>query len=98
VIAPDSTLYVHGLRFLEYVGSILGILGGFLVTSLQPRTRWWAFILWLISDVLWVTYAILTHQYGLMGQYLIFGGTSFLGWYRLHQYFRVVFTPPSKGQ
>lgn len=76
------------LHFLEYLGSLLGVLGGFLVTSLTPRTRWWAFIVWLISDVVWIVYGCITGQYGLCIQYVVYSGTSGLGWWRLNEYFK----------
>src|SRR5580658_5984605 len=75
------------LRLLEYLGSLLGVLGAFLITSLIPRTRWWAFIIWLISDVAWIVYGVSTGQYGLVGQFSVYCGTCLLGWWRLQKYF-----------
>ncbi len=71
------------LALLQYTGSISGIVAAIMVTSLRPRVRWLAFLIWALSDVLWIVYGSLTDQWGLTAQYILYTGTSLLGWWRL---------------
>ena len=61
---------------LEWIGFVLSVFGGVLVAYKQ-RT---GFMVWIISNVILITFSILTNLWGLMLMYLFFLGTAILGW------------------
>ena len=66
--------------YLELISAILGISGGIL-NVLKNK---WGFALWVIGNTLWVIYGIVTKQYFLMLQYIVFVAIAIWGfkaWY-----------------
>ena len=65
----------------EWSGAILGMTGSLMMSVNQPWSKW-AWAIWLVSNLLLLTYAITRRSYGLITMQLFFTCTSVLGFYR----------------
>lgn len=63
---------------LEFVSAALGIAGALLLAT---KSRWagWAFVLWLASNLGWVTFGVTHGMWALVAQHLAFSITSAIG-------------------
>ena len=68
---------------LDYtiIATILSILGGFLVTSLSVDIRFYGYIIWIISNAIWLVYFYRTKQYNPAILFTIYLVTSIIGAY-----------------
>jgi nicotinamide riboside transporter PnuC len=64
--------------WLEWSGSILGVLGALLLALNIPRSGW-GFALFLASNVCWIAFAVERGLSGLLFMQMVFTGTSLVG-------------------
>lgn len=72
---------------LEWFGALLGLCGASLLAS-HHRYCGWGFLAFLLSNLCWIGFALLTGAYGLLLMQLGFTLTSVVG------FFRWVLIPP----
>ncbi|AEC18849.1 hypothetical protein PT7_0309 [Pusillimonas sp. T7-7] len=72
---------------LEWTGALLGLSGAALLAA-HHRYSGWGFLAFLISNLCWIGFAVLTSAFGLLVMQLGFMLTSVLG------FFRWVLMPP----
>ena len=72
---------MFSLSLAESAGSAMGVLGSLLLAS---HTRWspWGWVFFLMSNLCWIFYAVMSQAHGLLIQQIVFTGTSLLGVYR----------------
>lgn len=51
---------------LKWGATIISVIGGLCVTQIDPHVRIFAFMIWLISNTLWILYAKLERDYPVM--------------------------------
>lgn len=68
-------------EILQWLGCATGAAGSLLLAA-KTNHSGWGFVLFLISNVFWVAYALLANVPGLYTQQAIFFLTSVLGIYR----------------
>ena len=68
-------------EILQWLGCATGAAGS-LVLATKTKYSGWGFVLFLLSNVFWLSYAFLTNVPGLYTQQTIFFLTSVLGIYR----------------
>lgn len=68
-------------RLFEWLGSLTGI-GGATFLALNMPWSGWGFVLFLVSNVFWITFAISRKYMGLLMMQLVFTLTSVIGIYR----------------
>ena len=51
------------MDLIGWIFTVLSILGGQLVTSLKTKIRLIAFIIWLISDIWWISFNFYFHHW-----------------------------------
>ena len=66
------------LTLIQWSGCASGVLGACLL-ALHNRYSGFGFVLFLISNLFWITFAITTHTPGLLTQQAFFTLTSLLG-------------------
>lgn len=66
---------------IEWSGVAISLGGAALVAGASPRSRRWGFGLWIGSNLLLGIFAIHAQAWGLLTMYVIFLGTSSLGWW-----------------
>lgn len=69
------------IDFLQYAGALLGVLGAIFVASKTRKWRFFAFNLWLASNILLIGYYIHLHAWGLIGMGSFYFATACLGWW-----------------
>lgn len=60
---------------LEIISAIIAVSGTLFITFKNK----WGFALWVIGNILWAIYGVITKQYFFMGQYIIFAIVSIFG-------------------
>lgn len=60
---------------LEIVSAAIGITGALLV-ALKNKT---GFLFWVVGNLLWIVYGLITKQYFFMTQYVVFWAISVFG-------------------
>lgn len=68
------------LDFLQWLAAGFGVGGAYLLARNTASSRW-GWVAFLVSNIFWIAYGVLTAQYGLLVQQIFFTGTSFLGVY-----------------
>jgi len=63
---------------LEIIAAILGVTGTLLLAIKSPYAGW-AFVVYLISNIGWITFGSLHGHWALVGQHVIFSMTSLIG-------------------
>ena len=63
-------------------------MAGAMLLAMQNRYSGWGFVVYLVSNCFWITYAVLSEVPGLLFMQLAFTASSLLGIYRLAQKFR----------
>ena len=53
-------------------GVSMGLIGSYLVSSPSPKTRWWAFVVYLASNMIWSVYWVTVGEYVPLVQYGLF--------------------------
>jgi hypothetical protein len=66
------------ILFLEWFGCVLGIVGAALL-ALNNRWSGYGFVLFLVSNVVWIAFGVLTGANGLVTMQIAFSGTSLMG-------------------
>jgi len=81
--APEPSALNKDLKpkILEWLGCITGVAGAFLL-ALNNEWSGWGFVVFLISNVFWITYGIITRTPGLITMQVVFTATSILGIYQ----------------
>lgn len=69
------------LVVLQWVGTLLGIAGGFLVPQKTNRARRWGFVLWIISDLAMIWVLKESALWPSMLMFTYFTASSGLGWW-----------------
>jgi nicotinamide riboside transporter PnuC len=64
--------------YLEAISAIIAVAGTLCITFKNKI----GFLLWVVGNVLWTIYGILTKQYFFMSQYIIFTIVSAFGYYK----------------
>ena len=80
-IAPDP------VDALQWPASVVALVGAWWVGADQPDRRFWGFIGFLLSNLLWVAWASHSHAWALLGMQALFTATSLRGMvqnYRAH--------------
>lgn len=57
------------ITILDWIGTIMVLIAAFILSSKKsskPKNRMYGFIFFLISNILWIPFAILLHAYGLL--------------------------------
>jgi len=65
-------------QWLELMSAALGVAGSLLLAT-HCRGAGWAFVLWLASNVGWISFGVAQDLWFLVLQHTIFAGTSVLG-------------------
>lgn len=65
-------------HWLQWIGCAMG-LGGSLLLALNCRVSGWGFVLFLVSNVFWISFGLLTDAPGIVVMNLGFSGTSLMG-------------------
>lgn len=68
------------ILILEWVGCATGILGALLVSLNNHRSKW-GFVAYLLSNVCWLGFALITKSDGLVAMQVVFLGLSIVGIY-----------------
>lgn len=66
---------------LQWLGCISGVAGSLLL-ALNTSRSGWGFVLFLVSNVFWIVFAVATNTPGLVAMQLAFTLTSSVGIYR----------------
>ena len=62
----------------SWVLTAIGVFGIYLTT----KKSWWGYVVGLAAQALWITYAIVTRQWGFIASAFAYGSVYALGWYR----------------
>lgn len=65
----------------EWGGTLFGVLGALLL-AVNSRFSGWGFLLFLISNGLWISFAVMRELNGMLVMQLVFTGTSLVGCWR----------------
>jgi len=66
------------LRLIEWLGSLTGLAGAFLL-ALNTEISGYGFVMFLLSNVCWIAFALKTRTFGLLTMQAGFTATSVLG-------------------
>lgn len=66
---------------VEWLGCAFGVLGSGLL-ALNARCSGWGFVLFFVSNLFWIGFALAHQNYGLLFQQMVFLLTSAIGIYR----------------
>lgn len=69
---------MNQVRFVEYVGSALGVAGA-LWLALRLPSSGDAWLVWVVSNVLLIAWSARHRAWGLLAMYVVYLGTSLLG-------------------
>lgn len=67
------------INILSWFFTGLSILGGFLVTGIKPKTRLFAFIIWIIANIFWVCFNFYFKHYAPLFLFSIYSIQSIIG-------------------
>ena len=67
--------------YLQWIGCVVGVLGAYLL-ALNNRRSGWGFVSFLMSNVCWMAFGLLTKAPGMVFMQVAFTATSLLGIYR----------------
>ena len=65
----------------ELLGAATGIVGALLL-AWRGRLAAWAWVLWIVSSIAWIVYAINVWSIPMLTQQVVFAGINILGVYR----------------
>jgi len=65
----------------EWSGTLFGVLGALLL-AVNSRFSGWGFLLFLISNVFWIAFALMRELDGMLVMQLVFTATSLVGCWR----------------
>lgn len=68
------------LTLIEWMGCIMGLVGAALL-AINARYSGYGFVCYLISNVLWISFGILTDEWAIVTMQMGFMLTSFVGIY-----------------
>lgn len=63
---------------MEYFAMFLGVFGLYLVGE---KNRW-GFMVWIVSNSLWIIFATIHGHWGMLTQFIIFSGVAIWNWYK----------------
>lgn len=66
---------------MDWIGAVFGILGS-VVLAHNSRISKYGFVLYLVSNIAWIIYAMVTSQWAILAQTLMFAVISVYGIYR----------------
>ena len=66
---------------LQWFGCVFGVMGALLL-ALNNRYSGWGFVAFLLSNVFWIVYGVITEAPGLIVMQLAFTATSLIGLYK----------------
>lgn len=66
------------METISTAAAILSVAGALMLAMKTPGAKW-AWVLWTVSNVLWIGWALREQQWALLGQQCVFLGTSLLG-------------------
>lgn len=69
------------MSLLELIAAGTGI-GGAALIAWRGRYAGWAWVLWVVSSVLWILFALKVDSVPLLAQQTVFAGINMLGIYR----------------
>jgi len=69
------------LELIEWIGCATGLCGAALL-ALNNRYSGWGFVLFLVSNVAWIYFGLLTHATGMVVMQVGFTATSLMGVWR----------------
>ena len=69
------------LELIEWIGCATGLCGSALL-ALNNRYSGWGFVLFLLSNVAWIYFGLLTHATGMVVMQVGFTATSLMGVWR----------------
>jgi len=69
------------IAIFEWVGCITGLCGASLL-AMNNRYSGWGFVLFLVSNVAWVAFGLMSHAIGMVVMQLGFTATSLMGIWR----------------
>jgi len=69
------------ISMLEWVGANLGMAGAVLL-CVRCKYSAYGWVLFLVSNMAWIGFALINNIHGLSTQHIVFMGTSLIGIYR----------------
>jgi nicotinamide riboside transporter PnuC len=69
------------IETIEWIGCITGLCGASLL-SLNNRYSGWGFVLFLLSNVAWIVFGLMSHATGMVVMQIGFTATSLMGVWR----------------
>jgi hypothetical protein len=66
------------IETIEWVGCITGLIGAYLL-ALNNRYSGWGFVLFLLSNVAWIAFGLMSHATGMVVMQFGFTITSLMG-------------------
>jgi len=74
--------------FLEPVGMLCGMFGAIFISFVDLKRRMIGYVVWVISNVAWITYAIIINDIWIGLQFAFYLGTTGFGIYNIIKYNR----------
>ena len=71
------------VSFLEPIGMFCGMLGAIFISFVDLKRRMIGYVVWIVSNVAWVTYAIIISDVWLCLQFVFYFGTTSFGIYNI---------------
>lgn len=69
------------MQIVELISSAMGLLGALLLAT-RSRFAGWAFVVWMVSNIGWITFGAGHNHWGLVIQHVAFALTSAIGIWR----------------
>jgi len=82
---------------LQYLGVITGLSGTILVSQRSSALRRGGFLVWMVSNSCLIGWAWSTGTWALLGMYVFYSVTSFVGWWNNRLRGGAPSTEPSSG-
>lgn len=69
---------MHQQKLIEWTGSVLGLIGAFLL-AINTAISGWGFVAFLLSNLCWALFALRQKSWGLLTMQVGFSASSVLG-------------------
>jgi hypothetical protein len=68
---PVHLPFIMAQHIIEWLAALFGILGSWMLAQNKPWSRW-AWPIWVVSNVMWVGFALYIHAWGVLMQNGVF--------------------------